>query len=117
MSDIETSPAELMQQFDGAIEARLAPAKSETTAIDPRLKAIFIDAVARALDVVDLTSEEICTQFMVLAAGGVDLVRPPSIKINGKFEPLLPMYPYDKTIPIVRPAADDADMPLGIHFP
>jgi len=116
MSDTETvSPAALLHEFDKALEDRLIPQQAKPDiAIDPRLKSLFTDAVARALDVIDLTSEEVCNQFAILAADGVDLVRPAHVKINSKFEVLLPRP--DRNIPVRPPTVAEDDMPFGVRW-
>ncbi|WP_426525648.1 hypothetical protein [Bradyrhizobium sp. McL0615] len=117
MSDTETSPAAMLQAFDSVLEARLNKEDAKLASslvVDPRLKSIFTTAVATALDIVDFSADEVCAQFASLAAEGVSLARPPHVKINGKFEPLLPTS--DRNIPLRPPTVAEDDTPLGAHW-
>src|SRR6476660_6683546 len=107
MSDVETeivSPVAMLQAFEGAIEARLSPAKADAVEIDPRLAELFRHTIAKAMDVVDLSAAEVCAQFAALASAGVDLTRPPSIRINGHHGELEAAFKHDGKTPHRVPA-------------
>jgi hypothetical protein len=99
----------------------LTPAKSDSVNIDPRLKSIFTDAVARGLDVVDFSPQQICDQFMIIASEGVDLVRPPHIKLSLPHREPEPEYIFDRKIPhriptFTPPLDEPDDTPLGVYI-
>jgi len=127
MSDNENnvSPADLMQSFDKAIEDRLASsAKLAPADIDPRLRSVFVDAVARACDVVDLSPQQICEAFALVAVEGLDhplVQRPVNVKINLPRSAPQELYSFDRKLPhrlpaIVHPTEEIDDTPLGIRF-
>ena len=78
--------------------------------IDPRLRALFVTAVGRAVDTIEMSQREICEVFAILAIEGFDrdhVELPPSVKVNPAVAQATPHDPYDKLIPVVRPAADN----------
>ena len=118
MSDTENvSPTVLLDQ---AIEDRLAPeAKSATADVDPRLRAAFIHAVAQACDIVDLTPQQICGSFALVAVEGLDralVERPANVKTNFPRPAPEHLYAYDRVRPHRVPEVQ-ADPELGLDFP
>jgi hypothetical protein len=104
---------------------RIAPhATPATVDIDPHLRSVFVDAVARACDIVDLSPEQICEAFALVAVEGLDhplVERPINIKISQSRSAPEQLYAFDRKIPhrvpaIVLPIDEPDDVPLGNRF-
>lgn len=91
-----------------------------TTDIDHlRLKAIFTHAVATACDAVDLTPQQICEAFALIAVEHFDeaiVTRPPNVKINVPRSEPEHLYAYDRISPHRVPEVQ-ANPELGLDFP